>query len=545
MKKYVFMILLLLLSYFSAISVADLSLISGRIYYSKISGVQPTERWEGIIGFISTGYMDETNEPISKVKMDSPNSILMAFFAASNLLDGKHYVAFLPENVTFNLTKLKNITQEDLEENGIFNQTNFPVFFPNYYQVSDNPKNTFCCVNTTVVIGGVTFTAFMISLEKNVPYYLLKYEVNNTHSVPMLITPLGYYTGYDGNECNFEAILPVDKTYYIYVLSREPPIKLDVWIDGQKTTHFQQTALTYNLTIRATNLYTGAPIPNTTVVVFEENGRNIFLPKHLAGEVARGVSLVETDDEGYAQFIVAPTEYPALDDYSIGVAASKEGYILGRRINLTVDNANEIVFEKKHPTDESALVDNAKAAVNWMNQIINTMYLWANKYEKGFVHTLICYTNGTYYFINQSDWQPYDSIVLHTGAPNVIVLQIKNADGSIADGYYATIEESGGFLLFNPTLNTPIIKDKTRLDIFLQLNNTKSIIVTPTSYADANSTIKMSIHKPSGETIREITFEIDRNLSPGSGGTSFSDDMFKTTVNAMNSVGYSLYYSLN
>ena len=547
MKNYYYALALIpVLMLISASHVTgQLELVSGHIYYAKQSAVSPTQRWEGVIGSLSVGMVEESNEAIGWITMDSANQIIVAYFSGNNFLDGKHYIVFIPENITFNLTKLENITQADLEENGIFNSQSFPIFHPEYQQKSDNPKNTFCCKTGKVTIGGVEFYAFATSLKQNVPYYLLKYKVNESYEVPVFLTPLDSYIGYDGTPCNFEAILPVSKTYYIYILSKEPPIKLDVWIDGVKTTQFNQTALPYNLTIRATNLYTGEPLENVSIIVFEENGRNIFIPRHLTGEVARGVSLTHTNEEGYAQFIVAPTEYPVSESYSIGVAVSADGIVLSRRLNLTVENAGEIVFEKKSPTAGTALLDNVKVTVNTMNQIINSMYLWSSKYEKGFVYNLVYYTNGTYYFINQSDWKMYDNATLHTGAPNKIIIQIKEPDGSDANGYYAVFNEIGGYLLFNPTFDTPIIGDKTRINRFLKIENNEFCIVSPTSYADAYTNVTLTIYNPSGIAVGIVPFEIDRNLLPGEGGVSLSDDLYKTSVNAMNSVGYSLYYSLN
>ena len=106
--------------------------------------------------------------------------------------------------------------------------------------------------------------------------------------------------------------------------------------------------------------------------------------------------------------------------------------------------------------------------------------------------------------------------------------------------------EQNGYLLFNPTYNTPIIGDKTRIDRFLKIDNNGYCIITPTSYSDADTNVTLTIYDPSGIAIGTVNFDIDRHLLPGaSGSTGLSDDVYKTAVNAMNSVSYSLYYSLN
>jgi len=540
-----FVILGIAILIFSSIAFSEEILVkAGHIFKVGITTEVGTDRWSGIFGNIIEGEVEDSNEAIFQKDIYEPNQIYYLEFSASNFLDDLHYIAFLPANTSFNLTKLYNVTEEDLEEQGIFNSTNFPIFHPNYYEIADNPKNTFCCRKKRLTIGGSEFEAFEAVLQKNVSYYLLKYKINETSYIPMFFVHLKSYTCFNEQECNFEAILPVGKTYYIYLLSVYPPIKIDVWIDEEQKTTFEQTALPYNVTVRTTYLYTGEPV-STNVIIFEENGNNIFFPFDAQGILSRGAALATTDENGYAKFVIAPTEYPTSQKYRIGVALSDDGIIITKRVNLTVINSFKIEFRSKQVA-EGSLLDNIKTTINAMNPIINAMYKWGNEYRRGFLYYVIFYTNGSYRIINLSNMQQIYTIYLKTGAPNAITISLRHPNESLAQNYSIRARELRGYLLFNPTINPPTISSVERINNVLRIGNEQQFIITPTSYGDVNSTIYFEIIDPYNVKIGEIRNVTINSMLDFVGGSYFDPpDIYKTIVNAMNSVGYSLYYSSN
>jgi len=539
MKKNLIM-LSLLFFFFSEACFASIPVISGRISHTNLSTEISTVRWGGIKGFLS-GYAEESVEPIGLVAITSPGEIIETTVYGANFLDGKHYLAFIPLNITFNLTSLQNITQEDLNENGIFNQTNFPIFHPEYSLKSDNPEKTFT-KPATLVVGGEEFSGFATTLKENVSYYLLKYKVNDSTILPIFFVPLSIYNCYDNNACHFQAIIPLhNNSYYIYLLSKEPPIKLDVWIDGIETRIFPQTALIYNLTIRATKLYTGEPFLNTIVGAFEENGNLVFVP-YFSGIVGRGASFKKVDDDGYAQFIIAPTEYPKSTSYKIYAAAiTEDGYRILKKLDLDILNADSIVRVSKQ-LNQTNLTDHIKVVVNSINPIINSLYKWANEVKRAWKYEITFYSNGTFRIKNLSDNNYYPNATLKTGAPNLIKLYLKNPDSSAFEGY-GLIEERDGYLLFSPTLTFDIF-NSTRLSSLYEIHDNSNLIITPTSYADAFSTIRLYIYTIYGANIANITFNVDRDLN-FVGGSYYENDNLKTQINYMNVVGYNLYWSLN
>jgi len=147
---------------------AGIDIIAGRIYLAKISGGQQTSRWAGIIGNLS-GNLAESPYAFAKLTILT-NGMFEITLPGENLKDGEHYFAILPINITFNTSKIRNVTTEDLEEYGLFNETNFPIFHPNYYENSDNPKVTFCCQKKNIMINGEWYTPFVIILKQNTEY---------------------------------------------------------------------------------------------------------------------------------------------------------------------------------------------------------------------------------------------------------------------------------------------------------------------------------------------------------------------------------------
>lgn len=540
-----FFVICLMIIILSSLSCGQEVLVkAGHIFKVGITTEVGTDRWSGIFGNIIEGEAEDSNEAFFQKDIYEANQIYYLEFSASNFLDDLHYIAFIPENITFNLTRLYNASEEDLEVSGIFNSTNFPIFHPNYYEISDNPKNTFCCRKRKIIVGGSEFEALETTLQKNVSYYLLKYRVNDTNYIPMFFVHLKPYTCFNDNECNFQAILPVGKTYYVYLLSVYPPIKIDIWIDEEQRTTFEQTALPYNVTVRTTYLYTGEPV-SKNVIIFEENGNNIFFPFELQGTLSRGATLATTNMEGYAKFVIAPTEYPTSQKYKIGVALSDDGIIITKRINLTVISSSKIEFRSKQVA-EGSLLDNIKTTVNAMNPIINAMYKWGNEYRRGFLYYVIFYTNGNYRIINVTNMQQIYRIVLKTGAPNSITISVRYPNESLAHNYSIRARELKGYLLFNPTINPPQISSAERINNVIRLINERQFIITPTSYGDVNSTIYFEIVDPYSLKIGEIRNVTIDSMIDFVGGSYFDPpDIYKTIVNAMNSVGYSLYYSSN
>ncbi|NIA04186.1 MAG: hypothetical protein GWP09_02440, partial [Nitrospiraceae bacterium] len=428
-------------------------------------------------------------------------------------------------NTSFNLSDVRNSSYSDLDEaSGLFDSV--------MYDGKDDPQHTFSCTNGPVfTILGNNFTGCYVTLKNNIKVGLLKYYYGGSY-FPLYIVDSSSYSCYDGSNCNYEFMLPLD-TYYFYYVSKEPMYAINVWIDGQQTTHFSQTALPYIVKLRVTNYFTHESISNVTAALVEDNGNNIFVPWRLNGIVSRAMTTAKTDSDGSATFVAAPTKYGTMSSYSF----IQNDQII-KSVRLYVDHSDSTEYVKK-PIQPSVLLDNAKVSVNAMNQITNSLYIWANSASgtdspqpQAVKQDLTVYTNGS-----------YTPITLQTGAPNVIDVTLKEPSGVIENGYI-NAEENDGYLVMNPTYNQTTYAPKKRVHEFFWIPTTQEFIVTPTSYGQANSIVSLKVYDSYYNLVANVKCNVIDSFEPRN-GVSYNNDNLKVIINSMNSVLNSLYYSMN
>ncbi len=135
----------------------NITLNSGMIYFAFIQHSIPTERWVGL----RIRYADS-----------APSNYL--FFNKSGVynlsLKGGDAVIIIPKGISFNIKNFRDISLDDLDENKIFSEKLFPIFYPDYNSYYDNPKNTFCCKLVRLDVGGRYFNSFQIEVEGQKEY---------------------------------------------------------------------------------------------------------------------------------------------------------------------------------------------------------------------------------------------------------------------------------------------------------------------------------------------------------------------------------------
>ena len=504
--------------------------------YSEIS----TWRWGGIIGYVTPGTLPESPDPFLQHSITA-GVIDMINVSASNLKDGKHYFAALPYDtaLTINVSKMRNITENDLEEFGIFNATNFPIFHPNYYQNSDNPKTTFCCYNETILISGKPFTAFRIVLKNNVRYYLLKYQFNDSYALPLFLVNISDYTCYDSSTCQFEFMLPADKTYQLYVLSKEPAYDIKVFVDGVETTDIPNTGLPYNITTVVYDIYTQIPVPNKTIVVFEDNGNNIFSPLPIISTTSRVMAYTESDSKGRVQFIISPT--PTLQE--AGIYSLKVGILSTKDIITNQKTLNILDMELKggkkyiSPTE---LLDNSKATVVYMIQLEDSVYNWAQQ-RKANKYTIFVDTSGSYTIRNESDELYYSSASIQTGAVNYISVILRS--GGVDVPGYVVPEETAGFIVMNPTYNPPVVGPKNHTHKVFYIPTGTGFVIAPTKMGPANSEVKLYVYDSNYYLVATIPLYIDKSTTITGNAVFYQNDDMQAKIVKTIQVINTLYYA--
>lgn len=518
---------------------------SGYVYGANLESIGLTSLWGGILGSLSSTELEISDKPFHSFTVGSPSVYQVSDLPGLNLKNGQNYFGLLPVNISFNTSKIVNVTTSDLDENGLFNATNFPHFHPNYTNKKDNANYTFCCTQKNFQIDGTNFTGFVITLEDNIEYGLLKYQYNDTTAYPLFLVELNDYTCVGSTSCNYEFLVPYDKTYYFYALSKIPAYRITTYIDGSEGTVFQKPALPYNLTVRVTKAYGGAPVANMTVAVMENNGNNLFVPLRLSGVTSLAMCAGKTDDDGYIQFVAVPTEYPEITGYSISVALLDDNLqTILKEKNLSIAVTGSISGEKK-PLSPSELSNDGKVAVNTINSLVSSLYTWANIDGQALNHDITVYTNGT---ISPAQNE------LGTGAPNIIKVTLKDAATGIPLSGYVRIEELHGWLVMHPPYSSEaIIGNKTRLHREFYMPTSSYFLVAPTNNPPAESQLRLFVYNStyglvgnfSGSQFNATNSISDEGTGVRGGYQTLSLNEFKTTINALASIGSNLYYALN
>ncbi|MGM5480825.1 MAG: hypothetical protein ACQESE_00275 [Nanobdellota archaeon] len=530
--------LLFTISQFSQADSVDV--LAGRSYKVSLEANAPSGRWAGVTISHNEVELDESNLPFGSIRFDTPE-IEARQFPGKNLNDDIHYYAAMFDE-SFNLTRVHNVTVEDLDPNEMFDQTDFPDFYPDYLSYGDNPKRTFEGNTTDILLGGENFTAFVMTLAEDVTYYLLRYD-EGSNKRPLFLTHLDYQTCYKGQECVGEFMLPVSPNEYnFYALNKYTSYDYRIWVDGVETNSFSQTALPYNLTVEVSNLYTSQLEPGVDVLVGEHNGQNIFIPYRMSGYISDSYTVGTADADAMETFLVAPTVYPSVDNYTIFVAVLKEGNLLSEE-ELYVNSKDTLVRFSK-PLSPSTLYDNAKASVNAMSQIANSLFKWSSQFlsSKRFkISYDISSDSFTTYDYEISSYLP-SPISLKTGAPNVIETSVTDG-GTPQSDYMIRISEKDGYLIMNPYTESSPLSEKQRYHR-QSVPVSQEFIITPTSLGKIDSNVTFEVLDYRGEIVAEKQFNVTSSLVY-TGGVYFNNDQLKTIVNAMNQVLSSLYYSLN
>ncbi len=520
---------------------AVVDVLAGKSYYVKLESFSRTSHWAGMIIENNGLDLDETNRAFLSLNLSQP-IVTTHYFPGDNLNDGFHYYAAMPLDTAFSVDNVYNASFSDLEKDGLFNSQDYPVFYDNYYELSDNPKNTFSSGYYDFVnISGYSFRGIAIDLLPGTKMVLLKYY-NGSNYVPLFLSEFKNQYCANDNICVSQFMLPLSsKDYSFYILSKLPAVDFKVWIDNVQTDHFGQTALPYLVKIKAEYIYQGyAPAANIEVVIGEENGQNLFFPSRLDGYVSYAYSRGTTDAVGEETFLIAPTVYPDITNYSIFVARAYGDSLVSKK-SLTVDSKDELIYLSK-PLSPDSLYDNAKVNVNEMNQIINFLYKWSSVLQQAYQFNVNYeLTTGTVSISSFPDFG--GQLLLKTGAPNIITVTVTNG-GFPVSNYYVRIKETGGYLIMNPyNGNAPLdLKEKYK-GILIPTN--QQIIVTPTSRPASNSVIELEILDSNYNLLKTVTATINTDLNIDLGGTFYSNDNLKMVTNAMNQVLSSLFYSLN
>jgi|GEM_PF-6632576 len=307
------------------------------------------------------------------------------------------------------------------------------------------------------------------------------------------------------------------------------PGELRIFIDGNETTNISKTALPY--------LLSALSLPNSKVAIFEEQGNTVFIPLRLSGTITKSMAIGETDSNGNITFVLAPTDYPSITNYSLIVARVDDDYNILEQVNLTIIDSTAIPQEKKPFT--GVIDTDTKQSVNSINAIVSSLFIWANSPPQANMFNITVYTNGSYVF---SSTATNDEV--QTGAVNVInVTLINSTDLAVISGLVEP-KETEGHLLVNPIYQSTATGNKTHISFSRYIPTQQEFIITPTDYPPASSQAQIIVYYTNLTEAATVNLSINSLLEPRS-GVSYENDDLKQGINAINPVIQNLFYALN
>ncbi|MBT7928755.1 right-handed parallel beta-helix repeat-containing protein, partial [Candidatus Peregrinibacteria bacterium] len=364
----------------------------------------------------------------------------------------------------------------------------------------------------------------------------ITYNNDTTYTLtPLTFTATNSTNGYTGTEI---ITIPNDLNDTMTVIVDMSPESVDnytinVTIDGEYSTVFNQTAQPYEVTFHAEN--NGLPLVNETLFVIELNGNNLFVPVTVNNSLNRALSYANTDENGNITFIITPTHYPTIPDYELYALLNVDGDVVANATFSITNNASLSFTDK--PITPSSLSDNIKVVVNSLVSLADSLFYWTSTIEKANFIEVSAYTNSS---ISVSG-------TLQTGAPNVITVYLNESNGTAVNGTL-DVHESSGYLMFNPSNNPETLTNKSRRHT-VDANTAQQFIIVPTEYAGISTDITLSVYNSTEDTVAQTTLSINTTLVeqgdiPGNAQT-YINDTLKTRVNSIVSVADHLFAALN
>lgn len=233
----VFIVFLLALSGSAAavLEAEGVDLRAGEIKETNVSQNFISERWLGISGTVYRGddYLEDNFLGEIGFSSDQSGEVLSA--SIEGVKGGGYYLGFMPERVNIQTERISSLEKGSLQKGGLFPESVYPSFYPNYSEYYDNPNKTFE-YNQTLRLEGEYYNAGIANLSGDADVYVLEYEHNSSTSYPLLISPIdgkrpgqSFDTCYVSG-CNFQALLPVlgdnsSFSYQVYLFSRGQSVR--------------------------------------------------------------------------------------------------------------------------------------------------------------------------------------------------------------------------------------------------------------------------------------------------------------------------------
>lgn len=372
------MVFLISVVFLGAAIAGSITLEGGTIVNAMLDVSLGAEKWAGVSGSV---YMEinDTPESIHSRSIDGAVGDTIELDLKGKV-DERHYFGALPfDNPKFEPNRLRNVSFSDLESGGLFDESDFPTFYPDassYEDVLESPDETFESTEE-ITLFEEPHHALKTTLHDGIPYYLLSYEMNGEEQPLFLSSIKNYSSCYDGSSCNHQFLLPEinGSSYHFYMLPEIDPVNVTTYIDGEKNRTFPYPARPYNLTIETRDIFEDNTLDERTIRISEREGNNLFIPAISSTEYTSEAEVVTTTPGGRKSLMFVPTKYSSPDEYELSIEIMTQTGQVGQTEQLFVDRGT-VEFTDSGPSEKGfGFRENEyKQGVNHMRPIAKCLF---------------------------------------------------------------------------------------------------------------------------------------------------------------------------
>lgn len=508
-------------------SALSIDSFGGEVAEAILDGEAVSSRWVGISGEIK-GSRAETAESIFSFRSDDGNAGSVQTIDLDGINDGNHYFISTPEDIgTFNQGNLRNVSLAELSAGGLFDEDDFPVFYPDqvsYSSVSDNPSNTFTETSNLTVLGK-PYEGPVTTLKNGIEMTVLAYQ-HNGEKIPIFVNKINdYSTCYDGNSCNYQMMMPnlQGEEYYVYQVSAVVPIKLNTYIDGEDKNIFPYAGRPYRLNVTTRSIFEGDKLVDRKIELIETQGNNLFAPAVEATSYKSSAKVITDTENGYKEFLFSPTGYSSPSGYNLSINTYNSNDEIAGIKYMGIENGNiDFTNEGPEEKDLGEYSTSYKKGVNGLTPIANCLFKNVN--------------NGVSFELAPED--STSSYTLVRGTPYIM-----NIGSSSADFY--RLSEPGSHLAMSPSRSSEFGETVHMGSGNGIYSENDQVVFTPTIPKSEDDNFSLELLDGQGNLLQEVNISVKGSTCGSNEAGSFStipnSNDFKKRINSVTPILNSLF----
>ena len=505
----------------------SLDTFGGEVVKAILTGESLSSRWVGFSGNVGSFRQDDP-APIRAVSAGNEKSGEVTELDLDGKLDERHYFAAVPFNGSdFQGDRLRNISLTDIQADGIFDEEDFSVFYPDsvsYSAMSDGPLDTFEDVGEVTLLNK-SYSTVTTDLRNNVPFHVVGYEYEGDVK-PIFVSEIDEYSScYDGGSCNYQMLVPNigGQDYHFYMVPETKPIEITTYIDGEDSDTFPYPGRPYRLNITTRSIFDDYKLVDRPVNIIERQGNNLFAPAVESTSYQSSAKIQARTNNGYKEFLFSPTGYSSPPGYNLSIQVLTGGGRISGVKYLTVDNGN-IEFTSEGPTEKDLgeYSTSYKKGVNRLTPIANCLFKNVN--------------NGVSFELAPGDTT--SSYTLVRGTPYIMDIGSSSAD-------FYRLSEPGSHLAMSPSRSSDFGETVHMASDDGIYSENDQVVFTPTIPKSESDGFSLELLDGQGNLLQEVNISVKGSTCGTNDAGSFStipnSNDFKKRINSVTPILNSLF----